>query len=40
MRFEEFFRCLCIKLHATFKNFVQKGYYDIDWCNFEDKYIL
>ena len=25
-------------MHATCKNFVQKGYYDIDWCNFEDKY--
>ena len=22
----------------AFKNFVQKGYYDIVWCNFEDKY--
>ena len=24
--------------YSSFKNFVQKGYYDIDWCNFEDKY--
>ena len=32
MRFEEFFRC------SAFKNFIQKEYYDIDWCNFEDKY--
>ena len=22
----------------AFKNFVPKGYYDIDWGNFEDKY--
>jgi len=24
--------------YSSFKNFVQNKYYDIDWCNFEDKY--
>lgn len=23
---------------STFNNFVKNGYYDKDWCNFEDKY--
>lgn len=23
--------------YSSFKNFVSKGYYDKDWCNFEDK---
>ena len=25
-------------LYSSFKTFVNKGFYDIDWCNFEDKY--
>lgn len=24
--------------YSSFKKFVKNGYYDIDWCNFEDKY--
>ncbi len=24
--------------YSTFNNFVKNGYYEIDWCNFEDKY--
>lgn len=24
--------------YSTYKNFVKNGYYDIDWCNFDDKY--
>lgn len=24
--------------YSTFINFVKNGYYEIDWCNFEDKY--
>ena len=24
--------------YSSFKKFVQNGYYDIDWCNFEDKH--
>lgn len=24
--------------YSSFKNFVNNGYYDIDWCNFGDKY--
>lgn len=23
--------------YSSFKKFVKKGYYDIDWCNAEDK---
>lgn len=23
--------------YSSFENFVSKGYYDKDWCNFEDK---
>lgn len=26
--------------YSTFKNFVKKGYYDIDWCNSDDKYSI
>ena len=25
-------------VYSSFKKFVRNGYYDIDWCNFEDKY--
>ena len=24
--------------YSTFNNFVKNGYYETDWCNFEDKY--
>lgn len=24
--------------YSSFKNFVNNGYYDIDWCNFDDKF--
>ena len=24
--------------YSSFKKFVKNGYYEIDWCNFEDKY--
>ena len=24
--------------YSTFNNFVKNGYYEIDWCNFEDKH--
>ncbi len=25
-------------IYSSFKDFVKKGWYDIGWCNFEDKY--
>ena len=24
--------------HSSFKKYVQSGYYEINWCNFDDKY--
>ena len=24
--------------YSAFNNFVKNGYYETDWCNFEDKY--
>ena len=24
--------------YSTFSNFVRNGYYDVNWCNFDDKH--